>query len=77
MPFITSAVLLASICMPGKPGKPCTTKEVAHFANGDTGKQFCIATAGSVNSVGDEVGESLYYCVDPKTGQRLYATPFK
>jgi len=71
MSFITSAVLVASICMPGK---ACIVKEVARFTNGDTGKQFCIATAGSVNSVGDEVGESLYYCVDPNTGQRLFAS---
>lgn len=68
MPFIATAVLVASICVPKE---ECKIIQIAQFTT-DSAQDFCEGTAGAINSVGDEVGSSLYFCVTPKMAKALF-----
>lgn len=68
MGIIVTAVLVASICLPNE---DCKVSQVASFYN-DNGPDFCYGTADGINSVGDEVGVSTYFCVSPERAKELF-----
>lgn len=70
MSFLTSAVLLVTLCTTGK---ECRTDEVARFGLEDAGQMYCSGFSVQLNHLPprDSKYAQTYFCVPPSSVPHL------